>query len=118
MMAHHYHHHLGSSFFLKSISNLLFPKSNQKNKKLPTEPFPFTAMRSLLWFNVDIQLILRDLKNKYCPLINLLRTGSFHPSIFVVIHSLAYQTLVHQGAVLPDLPREVHTIKSTHQITI
>ncbi|XP_016513713.1 cytochrome P450 89A9-like [Nicotiana tabacum] len=97
------------SFFLKSIFNLLiFLKSKQKNKKLPPGPFPFSA---IVWFNADIQLILRSLTTKYGPLINL-RIGSLRPSIFVASHSLAYQALVQHGAVFSDRPKDMQTVNS------
>ncbi|KAH0659585.1 hypothetical protein KY289_028333 [Solanum tuberosum] len=84
-------------------------KSNQQ-KKFPPGPFAFSVITGLLRVNVDIELILRDLKTIYGPIFNLrIGIGFRRPSIFVASHSLAYQALVQQGAVFSDRPKAAQT---------
>nr|XP_009784756.1 PREDICTED: uncharacterized protein LOC104233129 [Nicotiana sylvestris] len=90
------------SFFLILLFNLFF----QKTKKLPPGPFIFPVIGMLPLLRKtgrDLELMLRDLKCKYGPIIAI-KIGYSSPSIVISSHLLAYQALVQQGAICSDRP--------------
>nr|XP_018625926.1 cytochrome P450 89A9-like [Nicotiana tomentosiformis] len=106
------------SFFLILLFNLFF----QKTKKLPPGPFIFPVIGMLPLLRKtsrDLELMLRDLKRKYGPIIAI-KIGYSSPSIVISSHLLAYQALVQQGAICSDRPIASTTSKifNSNQRTI
>ncbi|KAI3796318.1 hypothetical protein L1987_38985 [Smallanthus sonchifolius] len=85
------------------IRSLLFRRSHHNNN-LPPGPSLLSSTLILLTNPLPyLELILKNLKSKYGPIITL-SIGS-RPSIFVFTHSLAHQILIQNGAVFSDRQR-------------
>ncbi|KAJ8762724.1 hypothetical protein K2173_012216 [Erythroxylum novogranatense] len=89
---------LALSLLVKAISTLIFPSN-----KLPPGPPAFPLIGNFLWLRTslfELEPIIRSLHAKFGPIITL-RFGS-RPAIFVAERSLAFQALIHKGAVFAD----------------
>ncbi|KAJ8762725.1 hypothetical protein K2173_012217 [Erythroxylum novogranatense] len=112
------------SLLAKTISNRIL-HSNKPAPRLPPGPPAFPVIGNFLWLRKsfsDFESIVRSLHAKYGPMISL-HIGS-HLAIFVADRCLAYQALIHNGAVFADrlkagaivkiLSANQHTINSAH----
>ncbi|XP_059667446.1 cytochrome P450 89A2-like [Cornus florida] len=94
------------SALIKFFFNLLFSSSSHNKKKLPPGPSTFPIIGNFLLLRKsfsEIELVLKDLRQKYGPIITL-HIGS-RPAIFIGNHSLAHKVLVQNGAVFSDRPK-------------
>ncbi|XP_043695872.1 cytochrome P450 89A2-like [Telopea speciosissima] len=92
---------------LKSFIHLLSHKKSEQSKlSVPPGPLKVPLIGSFLWLRSSsrskIELILRDLRHKYGPIITL-HIGP-NPAIFITDHSLAHRALVENGAFFADRP--------------
>ncbi|GAA0149158.1 oxygenase [Lithospermum erythrorhizon] len=91
---------------LKSLINILVPHRKINENKLPPSG-PKVPLIGNLWLLrksfSDIELILRDLKNKKGPIFTF--WFSSNPAIFISSHSLAHKALVQNGSVFSNRPK-------------
>ncbi|KAL6531116.1 hypothetical protein OROHE_014185 [Orobanche hederae] len=90
--------------FLKFV--LKFTNNNLRRRHLPpgSRRLPVIGDLWLLRKSFsDIELILRDLKDKHGPIITFWIRSS-RPAIFICSHSLAHKALVQNGAIFSDRP--------------
>uniref|UniRef100_A0A2P2LAK2 Cytochrome P450 89A2-like n=1 Tax=Rhizophora mucronata TaxID=61149 RepID=A0A2P2LAK2_RHIMU len=94
---------------------LVQPTRNREptNKhKLPPGPPTIPIFSSLLWLPksfAEIELVLKNLRSKYGPIITLYIRS--RPAIFIASHSLAHKALIQNGAVFADRPPTLPTNK-------
>ncbi|MCL7046003.1 hypothetical protein MKW94_024311 [Papaver nudicaule] len=92
---------------LKALFNLI-----QKSKRLPPGPVSIpilTSFQLLRKSTADLEPTLRNLKNKYGPIITL--SIGHRKSIFITNSSLAHEALIQNGAIFADRPPATATFK-------
>ncbi|KAL5996120.1 hypothetical protein ACLOJK_026193 [Asimina triloba] len=88
---------------LKFLS--ISPAYNSRKKRLPPGPPTLPLLGSILWLSrphFDIEPVLRQLRDKYGPILTLY-IGT-RPAVFITDRSLAHEALVTKGSLFSDRP--------------
>ncbi|KMT08514.1 hypothetical protein BVRB_6g137970 [Beta vulgaris subsp. vulgaris] len=108
-----------TAFIAAVLKALILSKSKSS---IPPGPRGFPIISRIQWVrkpSTEMEVVLRRLCSKFGPIVTI-PTGRF-PFIYISSRSLAYQALVHNGAVFADRPKPLPTSKlmasNQHSIT-